>query len=1092
MTSLTPAQHAIVTAPLAPMLVVAGAGSGKTHTMAARVAWLSDADRGHDAIDPDAILGLTFTRKAAGELAERLAHGRVATGIDDLHVGAPQVSTYHSFAAAIVTEFGHHIGHDGDTALVGEAAAFQIVDGVVRDWRAALPVDLAPATVALRVKSLAAECAEHAIDVSDVDAALHHALTVFDDADARGGLSGAWSVTPREVLRTRLAILPLVAAYARRKADLGVVDYGDQVVMALAVAQQATVVDILRQRHRVVILDEYQDTSSAQSRLLSSIFARGHPVTAVGDPKQSIFGWRGAGAGTLRRFLTQFATPDPDSRDSADASHLSRPLCVYLSTSWRNDRVILDVANTVADGLTPDAGLGAVPHLQPRPTAEDGSVQVAWLATTADEAELIATWLARRRAPGRTQAVLCRTRASFAPIVGRLEHAGMPVSVVGLGGLLDEPVVVDVLSVVAAAHDPSDDPAALRLLTGPRWSVAPADLDALARRARRLGTDQQPAGLAEALDQASSDDGLSVAGQRRLHDLADVLARVRSVARELPVVDVLAYAARACGVEIESAVWSPDPRRPTQVMNRLIGAAIDFGAVTDAGVGAFLAWAQAARDYERGLDAVDIDPDPDAVQILTIHAAKGLEWDDVVVVDLAQGGFPSRPRGFHWLSGDGGVPWPCRGDADGLPVWSPPVTGPAAAFKRAYDDFVAASRDHAADEERRLAYVACTRARHGLLLTGAIWVRDRVTPRQPSPYLVEARAVAGVVTRIWAPPDTPAPLREATSVSWPAPPPAEVALRLDQAHARVVAAMRAGDPLREVASDSTSTPWMPTDGAEAEWSALVDRLLAEAASTPRSLTATHVSASTLVAMGRDRDGAVADLIRPIPTMPRAGARRGTRFHSWVERRLTTAALLDLDDVPGAADEDTDDDLATMQQRFDASEWAMAAVVDVEVPFDIQVATAVGSISVRGRIDAVFRRADGGVDVVDWKTGPQPSSAEIAVQSVQLAVYRLAAARLYDIDIEDVHPAFWHARTGRTTRPTHVADDAALRELVQGAYEVGFAGGGASSAATSAVDIDGADTPDPGTTPPDDASAAPRRARSADKSMTSVSSASGAE
>lgn len=1063
-TGLTLEQRRIVEYPLRPLLVVAGAGSGKTHTMAARVAWVSDAERGAAAVAPGEVLGLTFTRKAAGELADRLARSSQGE-MDRLTTRPPQVSTYHAFAGSLVAEFGHHIGLETDRTVVAEAAAYQIADAVVRDWGSPLDVDLAPATVAARVRAMAAECAEHAVGVEAVRGEVRNALATFEDAAGAGLVVGKWADGHVAALRTRLRLLPLVEAYGHRKAQLGVVDYGDQVVMALALAGVAPVVEELRARHRVVILDEYQDTSSAQSRLLAAAFGNGHPVTAVGDPKQSIFGWRGAGAGTLRRFTEQFRYRDP-----AGPAHVApnkegtTPECVYLSTSWRNDHRVLDVANALATALPADPGLGGVPALAPRPQVQAGSAHVAWLATAAEEATEVTRWIIDRRRPGRTQAVLCRTRAVFPLIAAELEQAGVPIAVLGLGGLLDEPVVLDVVAVLTAAQDPTAGAAALRLLTGPRWALAPHDLDAVSSVARRLGADPDRAGLIEAVAQlaehvpaglgSATVDGvsasLSPAAWERVSDLAAVLDQVRDAARRLALPDVVVTAVRALGVDVEAAVWSPDPRRPRRVLDRFVREAAEFTAVAGDGLGGFLAWLEAARDTERGLDAVDADPDPDAVQILTVHAAKGLEWHDVAVLDLAEEGFPTSPRGFHWFSGEGGIPWPVRGDADGLPAWSPGGAVDAPSFRARFDDFVDRARAHRYHEERRLAYVAVTRAQENLLLTGSTWVRERVKPRVPSRFLLDVANLPGVLTRRWVPADVEPPQRRADGVTWPQPVPAEVLRRLLAGTELVRGALPAAleDPVLKhlLSKDPVSKDPVSKDPpTDPRWWRLIEQLLAERSTRGRYLQAPHLSASQLVAVANDPVAAIADMLRPVPAAPSAGATRGTRFHEWIAQRLTRTALLDLDDLPGAADDGQDDrDMAVMQANFEASPWATADVIDVEVPFDVRVDTSRGLVSVRGRIDAIVRRRTGGYDVVDWKTSGPPTNDRSRALAVQLAVYRLAAAKLYDVDIDQVGAAFWYASTGQTVRPVDVMTPAELVQLVERAYDVRLGSGGGSA------------------------------------------------
>jgi DNA helicase-2/ATP-dependent DNA helicase PcrA len=1041
LSGLSDEQRAVVAAPARPVLVRAGAGSGKTHTMAARVARF--VTEPGVATPADAVLGLTFTRKAAAELAERLTGitERVLGDLGDGHRPAPVVATYHAFAGSVVTEFGPHAGVDPDAALLGEAAAALLADSVVRGWPHPLEVDLAAATVAERVRALAAELAEHDATVDAVAGALDDAVAVLDRVRRDRLLAPAAVDGQLRHLRARRALLPLVEAYDRRKRELGAVDHGDRIVTALRLVGIDAVRAELRRRHAVVLLDEYQDTSAAQGRLLAAVFGEGHPVTAVGDPNQAIFGWRGAGAGTLDRFTRLFRCPDGTD-----------PQVLELTVTRRNPRLVLDVANAVAAPLRrPRPGADGVAVLRPPDGAPAGGVQVAWAADPAAEAAHAVDRLRRHRRPGRTQAVLCRARSSFPVLRSALEAAGIPVTVVGLGGLLDEPVVSEVVALLTAAHDPDRSAALVRVLTGPRWAMSPRDLDVLAVAARERAPTPDEASLADALADADGPAAgagaapsplsrLSPAGRAAARGAARLVAAVRSSATRLSLPDAVRDAARLSGADVEAAVWAPDPRQPGRVLDRLVAVAADFaasagivtGTAGDDAMGAFLAWLEAARVHEWGLETVDVEPDPEAVQLMTVHAAKGLEWDDVVVADLAADAFPARSRSPHWLGGAAVLPWPVRGDRDALPEW-PGAAGAAVptldGFADGWRRFTEAARDHATDEERRLAYVAVTRARHTLLLTGAQWRAGRATPREPSPFLLEARDVPGVVVRQWADPAEPPPAVGAVEVPWPVTAPAEVRRALADAAGRVRHALESG----------ADRPVAAGDPADAGWEALVDALIAERAPRPRRLRAGHLTASALVRAAEDPAAAVRDLLRPVPAAPGGGAARGSRFHQWVERRFPAGTLLDVDDLPGAADEDVDDEgLRACQERFEGSDWARARVLGAEVPFDMPVTARGRTVRLRGRMDAVVARDDGGVDVVDWKTGAEPQGERARSSAVQLAVYRLAASRLYGVPLGGVRAAFWYAATGRTVWADDGLDETGVSELVARTYDVDLA------------------------------------------------------
>jgi DNA helicase-2/ATP-dependent DNA helicase PcrA len=182
-----------------------------------------------------------------------------------------------------------------------------------------------------------------------------------------------------------------------------------------------------------------------------------------------------------------------------------------------------------------------------------------------------------------------------------------------------------------------------------------------------------------------------------------------------------------------------------------------------------------------------------------------------------------------------------------------------------------------------------------------------------------------------------------------------------------------------------------------------------------------------VELAADPAALAAQLRRPMPVEPRPQTRRGTAFHAWLERRFRADTLVDLVDLPGAGDDDAapDSELTRLQEVFLASEWAERMPEKVEVDLE----TPVAGVVLRGRVDAVFRRADGGYDVVDWKTGQPPTGERARAAAVQLAVYRLAWARLQNVPIEQVGAAFFYASTGDTVRPADTLDEQGLEALV---------------------------------------------------------------
>jgi len=1068
----TPEQVAVIEAPLRPLLVVAGAGSGKTETMAARVVWLV----ANELVRPDEVLGLTFTRKAAGELSERLTerlstlretgiwvppseHG--AEVLDDV----PTVSTYHAYAGRIVREHGVRLGIEAESRLLTEAAAWQVAHEAVASWDGPMEgVEKAESTVTTAVVDLAGELAEHLVAPDQLGRHLDEVVATLELV-AKGETSRkkAYPATVRTalaVLRERRAIVPLLERYAELKRSRDSMDFADQ--MALAAQLAMTVAEVgkaERGRFRAVLLDEFQDTSEAQLQLLRALFvAAGDPVpvTAVGDPHQSIYGWRGASSTTLDRFRSDFADPDPAT-------------VLHLSTSWRNDRVVLDAANVVAAPLAATTRVD-VRSLAPRPDAGPGHVAVARLGTLEEEAEHVVGWLLQRLGrPGRrTAAVLCRKRSQFAPVVEALDRAGLPYEVVGLGGLLHTPEVADLVALLHVVQDPTRGDRLMRLLTGPSCRLGAADLDGLgawARHRQRSGRahgdrradlapdSSEEASIIEALDDLPSPDWVGSEGQRlsasalsRLRGLADAVRRLRSLTG-LGLPELTSEAEVALGLDLEVLArpeYTPGAARAH--LDAFADVASTFAASAErASLGGFLAWLEAAVAEERGLDLGWVEARPDAVQVMTVHAAKGLEWDVVAVPGLVESSFPAHsgnqgkvvgdawghadPSAKGWLAGLATLPYDLRGDAEGLPRfgWADPHDWDS--LEHAFTRFTAAVADHGISEERRLAYVALTRARRDLLLTAHVWGTAQ-TPRITSRFLEEVRASGLVVAPgPWAdlpPVDDPKPQNprtaEAVSIPWPTTAHLERRDRL-LGPARAVAAA--------IEEDSAGKgPEAVRSGWDDELEMLLDERARRRGGAPVDVDLpAHLSTSALVALAEDAERFTLDLRRPMPTPPALAARRGTAFHAWVEEHYSRAAFVDVDDLPGSADDGAGlADLAALQERFLASEWADRSPVEVET----SVETVVDGIAVRGRIDAVFEEVgdDGkpGWVVVDWKTGAPASGARARARALQLSAYRLAWARVRGVPVQRVRGAFFHAATGETVWPDLPGADEITRVL----------------------------------------------------------------
>jgi len=1072
-------QLAAITAPLEPAVIIAGAGSGKTTVMAARVVWLV----GSGAVRPEEVLGLTFTRKAAAELSERIrAALRRAGVVSDRGVdeaGEQLVMTYDAFAGRLVSEHGLRLGFEADPTLISGATRFRLASRVVA--AAAGPFEslsrLRPSTVTERVVKLDGELQSHLVDLYQLDAhAREHQLDLRSaPLNNRGNV---YAEVKRALVASveRLELASLVQDYQRLKARLGVVEFADQMSWAARLAVEVPEVSAaLRASFRVVLLDEYQDTSAAQADMLRGLFSgpvprsgRGHPVTAVGDPFQAIYGWRGAAASNIVSFPTSFPRADgsPSRRCALTVNRRSGPTILAvangLSTPLRRQ-----IGATISGG-GPAAGAGpdGSDLLQAPPGTPSGQVRAATFATWPEEVAWVADQVVAARTTGAAPrwadlAVLTRRNADIGPLYAALTGRDVPVEIVGLGGLLQLPEIADVTSVLRLVEDVTANPELLRLLTGPRWRVGPRDLALLGRRARELAA-QRPAAardrrdLAEALEEAVAGvdptevvcllDALeapgelpySAAARRRFGLLAGELSYLRRHGEE-PVLDLIRRILTTTGLDVE-VMATPEFRRTAR--RDQLGAFLDAvaGYVDvdgDASLSGLLAWLQAEVEQGAGLEQA-VPSDREAVKLLTVHKAKGLEWEVVFLPALVKGVFPTERVTDNWVSNPAVLPADLRGDADAIPQLAEATPAAMGAYKKA----LAAEQQLAED---RLAYVAVTRARQLLVGSGHWWRGDLVRPREKSAYLdallTEAER-SGQVLAVAEPPGSENPLVvDVGPQPWPAPLDPDALARRRAAADAVERARRAYETTGRYADDCAEPLRLDDEAVAAGWDADIGRLLAEAVEnrSGRQLVELpgSLSVTALQQLAADPEQFVAQLARPMPRPPMRGARFGTRFHQWLERQLRERlpagsggqrVLVDPDDLPDRADlaVEDDEDLRELSRAFAGGYYGDRIPYAVEAPFTLLV----GRRLVRGRIDAVYELGpdSGGrrFQVVDWKTGPADRA-----DPLQLALYRLAWSELAQVPIEAVDAVFYDVRADRVVRPPDLVDRAEIERLIEG-------------------------------------------------------------
>jgi superfamily I DNA/RNA helicase/RecB family exonuclease len=909
-----------------PLLVLAGPGTGKTATLVESVARQVEAGA-----DPEALLLLTFSRRAAAELRERLAL-RLGAG----HV-PPTAWTFHAFCVQVLARYG-----DGAPLLVGgpeqDLAVRELLRGDLADGR---PWP-APLDGVLDSRGLAAE----------VRALISRAQSV--------GLG------PDGLARTGRTDWQAVADFYARYLDVldlqNLVDYGELVTRAAHVAGLEQMA--MRTTYDAVWVDEYQDTDPAQELLLRAIAGDGRDLVVVGDPDQSIYAFRGADVRGILEFPTRFP------RSTGEPAPV-----VALRTCRRSGAALVGVSRRIAEGL-PTPGLEAADRRQHRGLRSDhdgGETSVLLYPSPGAEADGIADLLRRAHlddgVPWSDMAVLVRSGQRQIPLLRRvLGASGVPVEVAGDEiPLADEPAVAPLLLALRCAADPAEltEARAAELLVSPLVAADAGDLRRAGRRLRQEFRDAHPGQLPPASARAIRDGVLDPASEiRPLRRLGDLL---RSAA-----------AALADGTA-EDALWiiwssSDWPRR---LVGRAGGQGSD-GRAADRDLDAVLAlFTEIARSLERRpqigitglLDALAAQAIPagtqderalarPGVRLLTAHRSKGLEWRLVVVAGVQDGGWPDlRVRGS---------------------LLQPDSLGPGG-------EVLPPSPQALLADERRLFYVACTRARERLVVTAVDAASDDGS--RPSRFLAALGVEPVSVTRRPTRPRTLAGLVAALrqqSVDGPPEVRRAAAARLAKLAAVVDDDGRALVPQAHPArwwglAEQTDGPVPYDPGLPLPLSTSSMEKLAECPLQWYLAHEVHADTATSPAIAF-----------------------GKVIHALAD--LVAQGLLSPDELPGQLDRvwsalGYEAPWQASNERAQATEALrrLAVLLDrdgrtlvgTEIAFDQVVETPGGPVRVRGRLDRVEVAADDTVVVVDLKTSKTPPSAASLTDNPQLRLYQYA-------------------------------------------------------------------------------------------------------
>ena len=994
--------------PLEPLYLIAGAGSGKTAIMAARMVWAVE-ECGYQVSQ---LLGLSFSNKAAGELSRRIVAALEALDGDLSVPIEPMVQTYHSFAAAIVRDNGILVGIESEAALLTLAQQWQLVLSCLDDLPVFDALELRSTGGVVRATlGLATSLADHVVSPADVEAA----------SDAIMSPGSGYSDDVVETAAKRKELCRVVAAYQHAKSRRARIDFGDQITKAVEILEAHPAVrDLYRSRWPVVLLDEYQDTNVAQRRLMQALVTPGGAVTAVGDTRQAIYAFRGATMYNLIGFPNHF--PRAGAAAYSEAS---------LSQNFRSGEKILEVANAVVAHIPAERRPGEPLRASDFNGAGrvelglfcDEPAEADWIARRCEELHGIALRPERRPVEWRDIAILVRRRSSMAALLKALQDHDIPVEVVGLSGLLKAPEVMEVVAWLRCLDTkPSANRWLARVLLGPRWRIHYRDLALCARwaawenRSLRLelaggneerARDMEPGdvgfSLLEALEHVSSIEGLGAEARARLEEFTGRLSLLRQkVSARLPdlVQEVISLSGIADALAASPARGAAAGR---QNLANLLDHVADFAPVEgEATLRSLLAYLDAAEEADETLESSQ-PAAVDSIKLMTVHAAKGLEFECVFVPSVASS---KNPRGDYVYSvfpdnrisnpmtSHSQLPYEVREDACHLPTFD----GNSSRFGQAV-------RERVLEDERRLFYVATTRAKQHLAVTAAWWYGRSDRLIGPSRFwddlaeLAETGAVE-VVERAEAPEANPAIAALGEESSWPPAPrtgvddplfeggwgaAAEAALASKEAYDVLVGSLAEEDRLRHEQLQAD------------HWAGL--ELIADAMASPKPVEGDAVldiiSATDHVSLTAARLD-LAELSRPLPERPSDARAIGTEVHRVIEQLLREAhgqeeqgpSLPDeseLDEPLGVEDRDEVERRLAFFRALGYTDRTLARLPSGELMIELPFALRIGSRIVRGRIDAVFEEGDGGFELVDFKTGARFESED----EDQLGLYAAA-------------------------------------------------------------------------------------------------------
>ena len=987
--SFTKEQLQAIRAPLEPSLVLAGAGTGKTSVMAERAIWLIENEN----ISPNEILGLTFTNKAALELKTRIKN-KLTKKVEFLE---PTVSTYHSFALDILRDYGLSIGVDSDLQLISETSRISLAYQTLLNTDFEINyLETSPRRIAQQIVLLDNQMAEHNLEKTQIIEYSNKLFTEILETKPRVDL-----INLEKTLRQRIELANLVEEFRLQKLESGFIDFSDQMRFVYQlVKNNANIKEELRQNFKAVLLDEYQDTSVIQRMILVEVFGDAHPVTAVGDPLQAIYGWRGASVSNIDNFTNHFCLKDG-----------TKSKIFNLTSNFRSGIKILEHANSISKSLR---DIHNAINILVADKEDVGVVKVGLFETSKEEAleivKQIKDLIFEKKVNYEDIVILSRNTKELLPIYDLLIKNEIPAAFSGKQDLIDVPEVSEVLSYLRILEDPTHNPSLVRILSGPRFEISPRDLSLLADQAKTLVKDFAGRKNSRSFEESLKDSlsGIDVAELAVLSDalkepgnlnysnwakevfkkLHEELEYLRKFITE-PLSDFLYRIMTKTGLlnEVLCTNNFMTQSRFEALMQLQKIAQVFQESNAHAVVRQFIEFLDDADDLNSGIEFENIN-NSNSISLMTIHSAKGLEFPYVFITALTEKIFPSN-KGSNWLTNPSLIPFEIRQDQEVL----------VKNFKTTSKEFKIYEEDCKnlqELEERRLMYVALTRAEKQLVVTGHWWGPTQKNVQGPSIFLKELHQVLqnghGEILKWHMQVSENNPnMENKLSFTWPKP--LDERKRLGR---RELANLVLNPEIFDESKLSIEQNQFLKQ-IDQEIEVLIKSVQDENLKIRKVPIPEYLNVTKSIRLIRDSKDFAVNLLRPMPHKPIDQSRRGTQFHYWVEKFFAKPALFDTLDIEGSADQSYIDDqaLEIMKQAFIDSTWAKLEPLALEWPFEISIEGR----SLRGRIDAVFKDGED-ILLIDWKTGQIDKS-----DNLQLGWYRHAWWKSHGTDPSKLKAGF---------------------------------------------------------------------------------------